>query len=81
MYDLIIKKGLIVDGTNCPGRKGDVGIKKDRIVFIGELPCDQGKKFSLPKVKLLLLVLLTSTPILISLSLLIRERRVKFARE
>ena len=44
MYDLIIKEGLIVDGTNCPGRKGDVGILKDRIVFIGELPRDQGKK-------------------------------------
>jgi N-acyl-D-aspartate/D-glutamate deacylase len=44
MYDLIIKEGLIVDGTNCPGSKGDVGILKDRIVFIGELPRDQGKK-------------------------------------
>ena len=44
MYDLIIQEGLIVDGTNCPGRKGDVGILKDRIVFIGELPRDQGKK-------------------------------------
>ncbi|HJX30569.1 MAG TPA: D-aminoacylase [Thermodesulfobacteriota bacterium] len=44
MYDLIIQEGLIVDGTNCPGRKGDVGILKDRIVFMGELPRDQGKK-------------------------------------
>ena len=44
MYDLIIQEGLIVDGTNCPGRKGDVGILKDRIVFMGELPRDQGEK-------------------------------------
>ena len=42
MYDLIIKEGLIVDGTNCPGEKGDVGILKGRIAFIGELPRDQG---------------------------------------
>jgi N-acyl-D-amino-acid deacylase len=44
MYDLIIQEGLIVDGTNCPGKRGDVGILKDRIVFMGELTRDQGKK-------------------------------------
>ena len=35
LLDLIIKNGLIIDGTGKPGYKGDVGIKDGRISEIG----------------------------------------------
>lgn len=37
MFDLVIKNGLIVDGTGKPGFRADVGIMGDRIAQIGEL--------------------------------------------
>ncbi len=37
MFDVIIKNGLIVDGTGRPGFTADIGIDGDRIVEIGEL--------------------------------------------
>ncbi len=36
-FDLIIKRGRIVDGTGRPGYVADVGIKDDRIERIGNL--------------------------------------------
>ncbi|HSE26215.1 MAG TPA: D-aminoacylase [Pyrinomonadaceae bacterium] len=36
-YDLVIKHGLIVDGSGAPGFMSDVGIRKERIAKIGDL--------------------------------------------
>src|SRR5262249_51218772 len=36
-YDLIISNGRIVDGTGAPWFRGDVGIRGDRIIRIGDL--------------------------------------------
>lgn len=36
MFDLVLKSGLLVDGTGRPGRSTDVGIAGDRIAAVGE---------------------------------------------
>lgn len=36
-YDIVIKGGIIVDGTGAPSFKGDIGIKGENIVKIGDL--------------------------------------------
>lgn len=35
-YDLVIRNGLIVDGTGTPAREGDVAVEGDRITAIGK---------------------------------------------
>src|SRR3954462_14539133 len=42
-YDLLIRNGLLIDGTGAPGRHGDVGIVDGRIAEIGSLK-QPGKK-------------------------------------
>jgi len=37
-YDLLIKSGLVIDGTGAPGFRADVAIKNDRIALVGQLP-------------------------------------------
>ena len=34
--DVLVKGGSVVDGTGSPARNADVGIKGDRITFIGD---------------------------------------------
>ncbi len=36
-YDLVITHGRIIDGSGKPAFKGDIGIKQDRIIAIGDL--------------------------------------------
>ncbi|MCX5759544.1 MAG: amidohydrolase family protein, partial [Candidatus Hydrogenedentes bacterium] len=35
MFDVLIRNGLVLDGTGKPGIKADVGIEKDRISLVG----------------------------------------------
>lgn len=38
MYDILIKNGIIVDGSGRPMYRADLGINEDRIAAIGDLP-------------------------------------------
>jgi len=44
MYDIVIKNALIADGSGGPTKKADVGIKGDKIAFIGLVNERDGKK-------------------------------------
>ena len=41
MYDIIIRNGLIIDGTNRRKFSGDVGVKRGKIAKVGELKSDR----------------------------------------
>ena len=43
-FDIIIKNGTIIDGTNKPSFKSDIGIIKDKISKIGTLNNSNAKK-------------------------------------
>jgi dihydroorotase/N-acyl-D-amino-acid deacylase len=43
VYDLLIRGGMIVDGTGSPWVRGDVAIGGDRIVAVGLLPTAQAR--------------------------------------
>lgn len=44
MYQIIIKNGMIIDGTGAPMFQGDVGIKEDKISEIGNLQNESAEK-------------------------------------
>jgi N-acyl-D-amino-acid deacylase len=37
VLDLLIRNGLLIDGTGAPGRRADVGIAGGKIAAIGRL--------------------------------------------
>ncbi len=43
MYDLIIRKGVIIDGSGAPGFPGDVAIEGDRVQAMGDLGDQKGR--------------------------------------
>ena len=42
--DLIIRNAQLVDGSGKPAKEGDLGIKDDRIVGMGDLSQERGSK-------------------------------------
>ena len=42
-FDVIIRGGMVYDGTGSPGRRADIGIKGDRIERIGDLSSESAK--------------------------------------
>ena len=36
-FDLVLRGGLLIDGTGSPGRHADIGVTGDRITAIGDL--------------------------------------------
>src|SRR5262245_22749064 len=36
-FDVIIRRGLVYDGTGAPGVRADVGIRGDRLATVGDL--------------------------------------------
>lgn len=43
-YDIVIKNGLIIDGTRAPRYRGDVAIKHGVIADMGRIPAHAGKR-------------------------------------
>ena len=37
-FDIVIRGGTVVDGTGRPGFTADIGIERQRITAVGELP-------------------------------------------
>jgi N-acyl-D-aspartate/D-glutamate deacylase len=42
-FDLLIRDGMLVDGTGAPGRAGDLGIRDARIAAVGEVRGDAAR--------------------------------------
>jgi N-acyl-D-amino-acid deacylase len=47
MFDVVIKNGLVLDGTGSQGYRADIGVRGDRIVAIGEIMA-RAKRSSTP---------------------------------
>ncbi len=43
-FDIVIKDGMIIDGTRAPRIRGDIGIKNGRIAKIGRIPVSDAKE-------------------------------------
>lgn len=43
MFDVVVRNGTIIDGTRQPRRRGDVGIREDRIAAVGDLSTADGR--------------------------------------
>jgi N-acyl-D-aspartate/D-glutamate deacylase len=43
-YDLVVRNGIVVDGTGLPGRRADVGVEDGRIVAVGFVEGDAARE-------------------------------------
>jgi N-acyl-D-amino-acid deacylase len=43
-YDIVIKDGMVIDGTRCPRVRADVAIKDGRVVEMGRIRASDGKQ-------------------------------------
>ena len=48
-FDLLVKNGMIVDGSGLPRYRGDVGVKDGKIAEIGRITGDAPKRRSTPR--------------------------------
>ena len=39
-YDIVIRRGLVLDGTGAPGERADIGVRGDRIATVGAIEAD-----------------------------------------
>ena len=67
MFDVLIKNGTIIDGTGKNLFRGDVGIKENKIVAVGDLSMKKVK----PKLKLWVNLFVLGLLILIIIVILI----------
>ena len=44
MFDLVVRNGVVVDGTGEPARRADIGISGGRIAGIGTIPAGAAKQ-------------------------------------
>jgi len=44
MFDLLVRGGMVIDGTGSPARRADVGIRNGRIEAVGVLPNAQARE-------------------------------------
>lgn len=44
MYDVIIKNGTVIDGSGARMFRADVGVKEDKVTFVGDLHNDSAKR-------------------------------------
>ena len=47
-FDLVIKNGMVVDGTRAPRFRSDIGIKNGRIAKIGRIARIRARRWSMP---------------------------------
>ncbi|MEO7431454.1 MAG: D-aminoacylase [Dokdonella sp.] len=43
-YDLIVRHGMVYDGSGAAPQPADVGVRRDRIAFVGDLALARGKR-------------------------------------
>jgi len=43
-FDLVVKNGMVVDGTRAPRFRSDIGVKNGRIAKIGRIHAHEGAK-------------------------------------
>src|SRR5258708_25547178 len=43
-FDLVVKNGMIVDGSGLPRYRGDIGVKDGKIAEIGRINCAAAKE-------------------------------------
>src|SRR5258705_7102162 len=43
-FDLVVKNGMVIDGTRAPRFRGDIGIKNGRIAKIGRIQSHEASK-------------------------------------
>ncbi len=49
IFDLVIKNGIIIDGSGAPAYRADIGIVEDYIAYIGTIENNGNSHFNSPK--------------------------------
>ena len=49
MFDLVVRNGMVVDGTGAPARRADIGISDGRIAEIGTIAAGGHSSLGTPR--------------------------------